>query len=37
MSKVIDLRKYTKLVPTPVTEITKEQFLCTKELEWKAK
>lgn len=26
MSKVIDLRKYTKLVPTPVAEITKEQF-----------
>ena len=26
MSKVIDLRKYTKLIPTPVTEITKEQF-----------
>lgn len=26
MSKVIDLRKCTKLVPTPVTEITKEQF-----------
>lgn len=26
MSKAIDLRKYTKLVPTPVAEITKEQF-----------
>ena len=26
MSKAIDLRKYTKLVPTPVPEITKEQF-----------
>lgn len=26
MSKAIDLRKYTKLMPTPVAEITKEQF-----------
>lgn len=26
MSKAIDLRKYTKLVPTPVAEITREQF-----------
>ena len=26
MSKAIDLRKYTKLVPTPASEITKEQF-----------
>lgn len=26
MSKAIDLRKYTKLTPTPVAEITKEQF-----------
>lgn len=26
MSNAIDLRKYTKLVPTPVAEITKEQF-----------
>lgn len=26
MSKAIDLRRYTKLVPTPVAEITKEQF-----------
>lgn len=27
MSKAIDLRRYTKLVSTPVSEITKEQFL----------
>lgn len=27
MSKPIDLRHYTKLVPTPACEITKEQFL----------
>ena len=27
MSRAIDLRKYTKLVPTPASEITKEQFL----------
>ena len=27
MSKAIDLRKYTKLVPTPASEITKEKFL----------
>ena len=26
MSKAIDLRKYTKLVPTPAVDITKEQF-----------
>ena len=26
MSKAIDLRGYTKLVPTPAAEITKEQF-----------
>lgn len=26
MSKAIDLRRYTKLVPTPAPEITKEQF-----------
>lgn len=26
MSKAIDLRRYTKLVPTPASEITKEQF-----------
>lgn len=30
MSKAIDLRKYTKLVPTPVAEITKEQFFCIR-------
>lgn len=27
MSKAIDLRKYTKLIPTPAANITKEQFL----------
>lgn len=27
MSKAIDLRKYTKLEPTPAVNITKEQFL----------
>jgi len=26
MSKALDLRNYTKLVPTPLNEITKEQF-----------
>ncbi len=28
MSRAIDLRKYTKLIPTPAAEITKEQFFC---------
>ena len=27
MSKAIDLRRYTKRVPTPAAEIAKEQFL----------
>ena len=27
MSKAIDLRHYTTLAPTPVSDITKEQFL----------
>lgn len=26
MSKVLDLRSYTKLVPTPLNKITREQF-----------
>lgn len=37
MSKAIDLRKYTKLVPTPVAEITKEQFFAYERTRMKGK
>lgn len=37
MSKVIDLRRYTKLVPTPTAEITKEQFFAYERTRMKGK
>lgn len=38
MSKAaIDLRRYTKLIPTPVSEITKEQFFTYERTRMKGK
>jgi len=37
MSKVLDLRSYTKLVPAPLNEITKKQFVIYEQIRMEGK